>query len=331
MDDPGSIADRPTLRLAPDADGIGEAARLLGAGRLVAIPTETVYGLAADASEPSAVAAIYAAKERPRFNPLIAHLPDEAAARHEGIFDETAAALAKAFWPGPLTLVVPAAPGGSVCDLARAGLPSVALRVPGHALAREILARVGRPIAAPSANRSGRVSPTSVAHVLADLDGRIAAVLDGGTCSVGIESTVVACLGGPPRLLRPGGITRAELRRVLGIDPAVGSGDDSRPIGPGLLASHYAPRAAVRLDVERIAPGEAVLLFGSFRPAGLDEAGVVETLSERGDATEAASRLFEALRRLDASGAGTIAVVAIPADGLGEAINDRLNRAAAPR
>ncbi|TXN21655.1 L-threonylcarbamoyladenylate synthase, partial [Methylobacterium sp. WL9] len=263
--------------------------------------------------------------------PLIAHLPDEAAARHEGIFDETAAALAKAFWPGPLTLVVPAAPGGSVCDLARAGLPSVALRVPGHALAREILARVGRPIAAPSANRSGRVSPTSVAHVLADLDGRIAAVLDGGTCSVGIESTVVACLGGPPRLLRPGGITRAELRRVLGIDPAVGSGDDSRPIGPGLLASHYAPRAAVRLDVERIAPGEAVLLFGSFRPAGLDEAGVVETLSERGDATEAASRLFEALRRLDASGAGTIAVVAIPADGLGEAINDRLNRAAAPR
>jgi L-threonylcarbamoyladenylate synthase len=167
--------------------------------------------------------------------------------------------------------------------------------------------------------------------VLADLDGRIAAVLDGGTCEVGVESTVVACLGGPPRLLRPGGITRADLRRVLCIDPAMGPGDEIRPIGPGLLASHYAPRAGVRLDAERVEPGEAVLLFGGFRPAGLDGAAMVETLSEHGDTTKAASRLFEALRRLDASGAATIAVVPIPADGLGEAINDRLNRAAAPR
>ncbi len=331
MNDPGSIGDTVTLRLAADANGIDEAARLLGAGRLVAIPTETVYGLAADASEPRAVTAIYAAKERPRFNPLIAHLPDEASARREGLFDETAAALAGAFWPGPLTLVVPAAPGGSVCDLARAGLPSVALRVPGHPLAREILTRIGRPIAAPSANRSGRVSPTSAEHVLADLDGRIAAVLDGGLCAVGVESTVVACLGGLPRLLRPGGITRADLRRVLSVDPAMGPSDDARPIGPGLLASHYAPRAAVRLDAARIEPGEAVLLFGDFRPHGLASASAVDTLSERGDTAEAASRLFEVLRRLDASGAATIAVVPIPADGLGEAINDRLNRAAAPR
>lgn len=327
----GGSARESTRRLASDAVGLDEAARLLGAGRLVAIPTETVYGLAADASEPGAVAAIYAAKERPRFNPLIAHLPDAATARREGIFDETAATLAKAFWPGPLTLVVPTAPGGSVCDLARAGLPSVALRVPGHPLARDILSRVGRPIAAPSANRSGRISPTSAAHVLADLDGRIAAVLDGGTCPVGVESTVVACLGGPPRLLRPGGITRADLRRVLGIDPVTGPSDDDRPIGPGLLASHYAPRAGVRLDVRQVEPGEAVLLFGDYRPAGLADAAAVETLSQRGDPAEAAARLFAAMHRLDASGASTIAVVPIPSTGLGEAINDRLNRAAAPR
>lgn len=334
----GAAAPAPaetTRRLAADADGLAEAGRLLIAGRLVAIPTETVYGLAADASDPAAVAAIYAAKERPRFNPLIAHLPDEAAARREGTFDRIASQLAEAFWPGPLTLVVPAARAGSVCALARAGLPSVALRVPGHALARDLLARVGRPIAAPSANHSGRVSPTAAAHVLADLDGRISAVLDGGACDVGVESTVVACLGGPPRLLRPGGITRAELARVLGALPiraameAARAGD--RPVGPGLLATHYAPRARVRLAARRVEPGEAVLLFGAFRPAGLDAASAVESLSETGDLAEAAARLFEALRRLDASGAIVIAVAAVPREGLGEAINDRLARAAAPR
>lgn len=321
----------PTLRLAADADGLARAAALLRAGRLVALPTETVYGLGADATDPEAVAAIYAAKGRPRFNPLIAHAATPEAALAEGVFDEAALRLAKKFWPGPLTLVVPAAPGGSVCDLARAGLDSVALRVPAHAAARALLERVGRPVAAPSANRSGRVSPTSAEHVLSDLDGRIAAVLDGGECPVGVESSVVACLGGSPRLLRPGGVTRQALAAVLGFDPKAAGDPGSRPVGPGLLASHYAPRAGVRLGAVRIEPGEAVLLFGAFRPAGLEQAAAVESLSARGDPAEAAARLFGALRRLDASGAPTIAVVPVPEAGLGEAINDRLRRAAAPR
>ncbi|MDP4024405.1 L-threonylcarbamoyladenylate synthase [Methylobacterium sp. NEAU 140] len=332
MSDPGSTAPVETRLLGPDADGLAAAAALLRAGRLVAFPTETVYGLGADAGDPAAVARIFAAKARPRFNPLIAHLPDTEAARAEGMFDAAAQTLAAAFWPGPLTLVVPAHPGTRVCDLARAGLPSVALRVPAHPLARDLLAAVGRPVAAPSANRSGRVSPTRADHVLDDLAGRIAAVLDGGDTQVGVESTVVACLGGPPRLLRPGGITRAALRAVLGTDPVDANASDAeRPAGPGLLASHYAPRARVRLDAERIAPGEAVLLFGAARPPGLEGARAVRDLSPAGDPAEAAARLFGALRDLDATGAETIAVVPIPDDGLGEAIRDRLARAAAPR
>ncbi|MFF8803129.1 MULTISPECIES: L-threonylcarbamoyladenylate synthase [unclassified Methylobacterium] len=320
-----------TLRLSPDADGLARAADLLRAGRLVALPTETVYGLGADATDPEAVAAIYAAKGRPRFNPLIAHVASLQAARAQGLFDAAALRLAEAFWPGPLTLVVPAAPTGTVCDLARAGLDSVALRVPAHAVARDLLAATGRPVAAPSANRSGRVSPTCASHVLADLDHRIDAVLDGGECPVGVESSVVACLGGRPRLLRPGGVTRAALAGALGFDPEAAGDPGSRPAGPGLLASHYAPRAGVRLEARTVEPGEAVLLFGSFRPAGLKRAAAVESLSARGDPAEAAARLFGALRRLDASGAPVIAVVPVPEDGLGEAINDRLRRAAAPR
>ncbi len=331
MDGFPSTAPPPTRRLSADAAGLEQAAALIAAGRLVALPTETVYGLGADATDPAAVAGIYAAKERPSFNPLIAHLPTRAAAMAQGIFDAHAQKLAEHFWPGPLTLVVPVAPGGTVCDLARAGLDSVALRVPGHALARDLLARVGRPVAAPSANRSGRVSPTRAAHVLADLDGRIAAILDGGDCPVGVESSVVACLGGPPRLLRPGGVTREALAAVLGFSPETGGEVGARPVGPGLLASHYAPRAGVRLDATRIAPGEAVLLFGAFRPEGLAEACAAENLSEAGIAEEAAARLFSALRRLDASGASVIAVAPVPEAGLGEAINDRLRRAAAPR
>ncbi|MCJ2060138.1 threonylcarbamoyl-AMP synthase [Methylobacterium sp. J-048] len=332
MNDPGSTVPAATRRLDPDADGLAQAAALLRAGGLVAFPTETVYGLGADATDPAAVARIFAAKERPRFNPLIAHLADRDTALAEGTFDDSARRLAEAFWPGPLTLVVPAHAGTRVCDLARAGLPSVALRVPGHPVARALLEAVGRPVAAPSANRSGRVSPTRADHVLDDLAGRIAALLDGGDTPVGVESTVVACLGGCPRLLRPGGITRDALRAVLGFDPAAPAAADSEtPVGPGMLASHYAPRARVRLDVERVEPGEALLLFGFGRPEGHERARAVLNLSPAGDPTEAAARLFGALRDLDASGAATIAVVAIPAEGLGEAIRDRLARAAAPR
>ncbi|TXN39660.1 threonylcarbamoyl-AMP synthase [Methylobacterium sp. WL30] len=323
---------RPTARLPGDGSGVAEAARLIRAGACVAFPTETVYGLGADATDAEAVAGIFAAKARPRFNPLIAHLPGRVAAEGQGTFDDHALRLAEAFWPGPLTLVVPASGGTTVCDLARAGLPSVALRVPANPLARDLLDAIGRPVAAPSANRSGRVSPTRADHVLADLDGRIAAVLDGGDTPVGIESTVIACLGGPPRLLRPGGITGAAIAAVLGTALAAPAQDDAaRPIGPGLLASHYAPRAALRLDAEVVEPDEAVLLFGASRPVGIERARAVSNLSPRGDLTEAASRLFAALRDLDASGAATIAVCRIPADGLGEAILDRLGRAAAPR
>ena len=332
MSNPGSTVPAETRLLASDAAGLAEAAALLRAGRLVAFPTETVYGLGGDATDPAAVAAIYAAKGRPSFNPLIAHVPEAEAARAQGDFDAAANALAAAFWPGPLTLVVPASAGTRVCELARAGLPSVALRVPGSDAARALLAAVGRPVAGPSANRSGRVSPTRAVHVLDDLEGRIAAVLDGGDTRVGLESTVVACLGGRARLLRPGGVTRERLRDVLGYDPAGPEAADAHaPVGPGLLASHYAPNARVRLDATRIAPDEAVMLFGTFRPDGWRDARAAVNLSAGGDATEAAARLFGALRDLDASGATTIAVAPIPAEGLGEAIRDRLGRAAAPR
>ncbi len=332
MSNPGSTVPAETRLLSADSAGIAEAAAFLRAGQLVAFPTETVYGLGGDATEPAAVAAIYAAKTRPSFNPLISHLPDAEAARRQGVFDAAANTLAEAFWPGPLTLVVPASAQTEVCDLARAGLPSVALRVPGSEVARALLSAFGRPVAGPSANRSGRVSPTRAAHVLEDLNGRIAAVLDGGDTQVGLESTVVACLGGRARLLRPGGITRERLRDVLGYDPAGPEDADSQaPVGPGLLASHYAPNARVRLDATRIAKGEAVLLFGAFRPEGFEQAHASMNLSERGDTAEAAARLFGALRDLDASGAQTIAVVPIPTEGLGEAIRDRLGRAAAPR
>jgi L-threonylcarbamoyladenylate synthase len=346
---------RETRLLPPGATGIDEAAALLRAGRLVAFPTETVYGLGADATNPSAVAALYAAKRRPSFNPLIAHLPDLDAALKQGSFDATARELARAFWPGALTLVVPLAAHGRVCDLARAGLESVALRVPAHPLARRLLEKTGRPIAAPSANRSGHVSPTQVSHVMEDLDGRIDAVVDGGPTTIGLESTIIACLSAKPILLRAGGIAREAIERVigkLGVDrkrptkgspsgarergkqPSIGE-DDARPLSPGLLASHYAPRAKVRLEAREIEPREVALLFGAFRPAGLERAAAVLNLSEVGDLTEAAANLFGHLRKLDAMLAGRrsprIAVSPIPERQLGEAINDRLRRAAAGR
>ena len=327
VNDHGSTAGpRRTETLAPDA--VLRAAEMLRRGGLVAFPTETVYGLGADATRAEAVARIYAAKERPRFNPLIAHVASVDAARREGVFDESALALAARFWPGPLTLVVPAAPGSSVCDLARAGLDSVALRVPAHPLAHALLERVGRPVAAPSANRSGWVSPTTAAHVLTDLKGRIDAVLDGGPTAVGLESTIVACLGAP-HLLRPGGVPREEIEAALG-RPLLAPADEA-PRAPGMLASHYAPRARVRLSARRIEPGEAALLFGPDRPPGLEQAHAVLNLSESGDLAEAAARLFGHLRALDATGVDVIEVSQIPESGLGEAINDRLRRAAAGR
>ncbi len=320
-----------SLVLAPDAAGIDRAAAILRSGRLVAFPTETVYGLGADATDAAAVARIYAAKERPSFNPLIAHLPDVAAAFREGLFDADARALAQAFWPGPLTLVVPKASDSSICDLASAGLGSVALRVPAHPLARALLTKAGVPVAAPSANRSGRVSPTRAAHVLADLDGRIDAVLDGGATDVGLESTIVACLGGPPRLLRPGGVARETIEAVVGPLVVDGGGHGNAPLAPGMLASHYAPRARLRLDVDDVRAGEAALLFGPDTPRGVERAAMVLNLSESADPTEAAANLFASLRALDASGAAAIAVMPVPETGLGEAINDRLRRAAAGR
>jgi L-threonylcarbamoyladenylate synthase len=320
---------RQTQRLSADEAGIAAAAELLRAGRLVALPTETVYGLAADASDDRAVASIYAAKERPSFNPLISHLPDVDAARRQGLFDAPALALAKAFWPGPLTLVVPASGACTVCSLARAGLDSVALRVPAHPVAHAVLQAAGRPIAAPSANRSGRVSPTRAEHVLGDLDGRIDAVLDAGPTAVGVESSIVACLGGAPRLLRPGGVPRAALEAVIGQELVIVEESGTAPVSPGLLASHYAPRAAVRLDAEVPRPGEAWLGFGP-EPNGALPA-LAFNLSPSGDPVEAAANLFAAMRLLDDQRPATIAVAPIPMQGLGEAINDRLRRAAAPR
>lgn len=329
MNDHGSM--RHTERLSADAEGLARAAAILRRGGLVAFPTETVYGLGADATDAQAVAGIYAAKERPSFNPLISHLDSFEAAQSQGVFDDTARRLGEAFWPGPLTLVVPAADTCTISDLARAGLDSVALRVPAHPLAHALLEQTGRPVAAPSANRSGRVSPTDADHVLGDLDGRIDAVLDGGAAQVGVESTIVSCLGGVPRLLRPGGVPREAIEALIGERLEAGPEAGSNPLAPGMLASHYAPRAQVRLNARRIEPGEAALLFGPNVISGVETAQASLNLSENGDLVEAAAHLFSYLRQLDASGAATIAVSPVPEIGLGEAINDRLRRAAAER
>jgi L-threonylcarbamoyladenylate synthase len=308
----------------------------LRAGGLVAIPTETVYGLGADATDATAVARIYAAKGRPSFNPLISHVSDLAAARRIAQFDDAALRLA-AFWPGPLTLVLPKAQDCPVAELALAGLPTIAVRVPAHPVARELIAVFGKPIVAPSANRSGHVSPTDAQHVVADLDGRVDLVLDGGATPVGVESSIVACLNGTARLLRPGGLPRAEMERALGHRfalaedlPLMTDGDEA-PIAPGMLASHYAPRARLRLNSDRVNAGEAVLAFGATPLPGAQQAAMSLNLSERGDLVEAAANLFSHLRALDAADVTSIAVMPVPPEGLGEAINDRLARAAAPR
>ncbi len=291
------------------------------------MPTETVYGLAADATSDKAVADIYAAKGRPAFNPLIAHVHGAKAAREYGIFDADADRLGRAFWPGPLTLVLPAAPACGVSLLARAGLDTLALRVPDHPVARALIEAAGRPLAAPSANRSGRVSPTTADHVLADLGGRIDWILDAGPSLHGLESTIVACLDAGPTLLRPGAVPREAIEAALArplARPAAGA-----PNAPGQLGSHYAPRAGLRLDAVVADPGEAALDFGGVLAAA--PARVRLDLSPTGDLVEAAAHLFAFLRALDASGAAAIAVAPIPQRGLGAAINDRLRRAAAPR
>ncbi|HEY7662385.1 MAG TPA: L-threonylcarbamoyladenylate synthase [Xanthobacteraceae bacterium] len=316
------------------ADAIEEAARTLAAGGLVAFPTETVYGVGADATNGAAVARLYEAKGRPAFNPLIAHVADASAARALGRFDPAAERLAQVFWPGPLTLVLPKRAACPVAELATAGLDTIAVRVPGHPLARAILAAFGRPVVAPSANRSGHVSPTTAQHVLADLRGRIELVLDGGPTPVGLESTIVACLDGAA-LLRPGALARADIERVVPLaapPPAAAPADpDEVPTAPGQLASHYAPRAGLRLHARSVAAGEALLAFGPASVRGAEHAAMVLNLSLRGDLIEAAANLFSHLRALDAAGVKTIAVMPVPQAGLGEAINDRLTRAAAPR
>ncbi|MET0606367.1 MAG: L-threonylcarbamoyladenylate synthase [Beijerinckiaceae bacterium] len=321
----------PTRQLSTDQASLSEAVALLRAGGTVAFPTETVYGLGADATSGEAVARIYEAKRRPSFNPLIAHLPDAEAAMAHGRFNAAARTLAQTFWPGPMTLVVPVSPESTICDLARAGLATVGLRAPSHPSATALLKAVGRPIVAPSANLSGHVSATSAQHVLADLDGRIDAVIDGGVTTVGLESTIIECVDDQPRLLRAGGVPRDAVRTALGMDLAVAEGAGEAVIAPGMLESHYAPRARVRLDARQIDPGEAALLFGPAAPAGIAQASAVINLSPAGDLIEAAARLFAALRELDAAGTATIAAAPIPKVGLGEAIRDRLRRAAAPR
>jgi L-threonylcarbamoyladenylate synthase len=318
-----------TELLLADTTGIARAAALLRAGELVGFGTETVYGLGADAANDRAVAGIFAAKKRPRFNPLICHYPDADAAFAEVMANERARRLADRFWPGPLSLVLPRRPGCAISLLASAGLDTLAVRVPAHDVAPALLRAVGRPIAAPSANRSGQVSPTTAEHVLRELSGRIAAVVDCGPCAVGVESTVLDLSGAEPVLLRPGGATIEAIQSVIGPVRLAQSSDAIR--SPGMLASHYAPRAAVRLDAVDVQRDEALLAFGPPLPG----AGAVFRLSDSRDLTDAAARLFAGLRKLDEDAASLglrrIAVMPIPEQGIGRAINDRLRRAAAPR
>jgi L-threonylcarbamoyladenylate synthase len=327
------IVDVATRVMRADAAAAAAAARALAEGALVAFPTETVYGLGADAANARAVARLFAAKGRPNFNPLISHVADLAQARRLAGFDLAAERLAAAFWPGPLTLVLRKRSDCPVSDLATAGLDTIAVRMPDHPVAREILAAFAGPVVAPSANRSGRLSPTSAAHVLADLEGRIDLLIDGGPTQVGIESTVVACLDATAFLLRPGGLPRSRIEAVLGLELADPPQADAgaSPAAPGMLGSHYAPRARLRLEARAVEPGEALLAFGPALASGAEHAAAVLNLSPAGDLVEAAANLFSHLRALDAAGAATIAAMPVPHADIGEAINDRLARAAAPR
>ncbi len=315
-----------TELLSPSAEGLGRAARHLAEGRLVAFPTETVYGLGGDARDDRAVASIFAAKGRPAFNPLIVHVPDMSAAARLAVFSDQALRLAAAFWPGALTLVLPMRDDSGLSPLVSAGLPSVAIRMPAHPVAVALLHAFGGPVAAPSANPSGRISPTRADHVMDGLGERIAAVIDGGACMVGVESTIVG-LSPRPTLLRPGGIPAEAIEDCLGVPLAAPDPAPARPNAPGQLSSHYAPAAAVALGVTAPDPGDVWIGFGPLSGAsGLN-------LSPTGDLVEAAANLFHYLRAADrrAGPDGRIAVAPIPEKGLGRAINDRLRRAAAPR
>jgi L-threonylcarbamoyladenylate synthase len=309
----------PARVLGADAASRDEAARVILAGGLVAVPTETVYGLAADATNGAAVAAIYTAKGRPSFNPLICHVASLAMAEQYAVFTPLARRLAEHFWPGPLTLVLPRKPSCPVSELATAGLPSIGLRVPQHIATLEIISRIGRPIAAPSANPSEQLSPTTAAHVVAGLGDRIDLIIDGGACPAGVESTIIAPGETGAVMLRPGAIARADIELFTG--PLRSADASEGVVAPGMLKRHYAPRARLRIDAANMESGEAFLAFGA------PPEGVTPTLnlSIRGDLNEAASNLFAMLRTLDESH-DAIAVQSIPDAGLGEAINDRLRR-----
>lgn len=306
----------PIVPVLPDT--LALAVEILNEGGLVAMPTETVYGLAADASNPEAVVRLYEAKGRPRFNPLIAHVSGLPMAMREAVFSPLATSLAQKFWPGPLTLVLPVIPGGTVCDLARSGLQTVGLRCPSHMAANALIREFDRPVVAPSANRSGHVSPTRADHVAADLADRIDLILDGGPCEVGIESTIVAVEGDSVTLLRSGAVPAEALEAFIKKPLLRASGGGIS--APGMLKSHYAPNARLRLNAEAPEPAEGYLGFGPGPREGLN-------LSPEGDLAEAATKLFAMLRALDAR-FDRIAVAPIPQEGLGEAINDRLARAA---
>jgi L-threonylcarbamoyladenylate synthase len=317
------------MKLAePSAQSIAEAARLLRDGQLVAFPTETVYGLGGDATNERAVAAIFEAKGRPEFNPLISHVLGADEAKHFVRWNDIADRLAARFWPGPLTLVLPRSPGSPISLLATAGLDTVAIRAPSHSVAQGLIRATGRPIAAPSANRSGAVSPTRAEHVAESLGERVPLILDGGPCLVGVESTVLDLSTATPTLLRPGGATREAIEAVIGaiaVSDALPSGESARK-SPGQLQSHYAPARPVRLNATTVGADEGLLAFGPTAPSG---AMLAYNLSPSGDLGEAAANLFAQLRLLDRPGIGRIAVMPIPETGLGLAINDRLRRAAA--
>jgi L-threonylcarbamoyladenylate synthase len=323
------MAEIIDTRIEPDR-AIENACAVLSEGEPVAIPTETVYGLAADATNPDAISRIYEMKGRPRFNPLICHVSDMAMAEAHVTFDPVSRQLADAFWPGPLTLILPQRSESTVHALASAGLDTLGVRMP-EGFSRRVIARFGRPLAAPSANTSGKTSPTSAAHVQADLGSKLKLILDAGPAEIGLESTIIKVEGDRLRLLRPGGLDAAEIEALTGLVVERPDAAGATIEAPGMLASHYAPGAAVRLNAENVRKGEALIRFGGRRLPGENEAAIVLDLSPAGNLREAAANLFDYMKKADASGAGTIAFGPVPSEGLGEAIIDRLQRAAAPR